>query len=37
MELKYIHFIVYAVVYTLYGSVVSGVGPIIIFFSKITG
>lgn len=37
MELKHIHFIVYAMVYTLYGSVVTGVGPIIIYISQITG
>jgi len=37
MELKHIHFIVYAIVFILYGSVVTGVGPIIIFFSELTG
>lgn len=37
MELKYIHFIVYAIVFTLYGAVVTGVGPIVIYFSEVTG
>ena len=36
MELKYIHFIVYAIVFTLYGAVVTAVGPIVIYFAEIT-
>jgi hypothetical protein len=37
MQLKHLYFSVYAVVFILYGSVVTGVGPIILFFSEITG
>lgn len=36
IELKYIHFAVYALVFTIYGSIVTAVGPIIIYFSKVT-
>jgi len=37
MQLKHIHFSVYAVLYILYSSVVTGVGPIILYFSRVTG
>jgi hypothetical protein len=37
MELKYIHFCVYALVFMLYGAVVTGVGPLVIYFSDVTG
>ena len=37
MELKHIHFIVFTFVYVFYGAVVTGVGPIILFFSEVTG
>jgi hypothetical protein len=37
MELKYIYFSIYAIIFTLYGATVTGVGPIVIFFSEITG
>ena len=32
MELKYIHFIVYSIVYTLIGAVFTALGPIVIYF-----
>ncbi len=37
MELKHIHFAVYALVFTLYGAVVTGVVPIVIYFREATG
>ena len=37
MQLKHVHFSVYAVLYILYSSVVTGVGPIILYFSRVTG
>lgn len=37
MEIKHIHFIVYSIIFTFYGSIVTAIGPIIIFYSKVTG
>lgn len=37
VELKYIHFATYALVFTIYGCAVTAVGPIIIYFSRVTG
>jgi hypothetical protein len=37
VELRYIHFSTYALVFTLYGCVVTAVGPIILYFSEVTG
>jgi hypothetical protein len=37
VDLKYLHFAAYALIFTLYGCVVTAVGPIIIYYGKVTG
>jgi hypothetical protein len=36
VEIKYIHFATYALVFTLYGCIVTAIGPVIIYYSEVT-
>lgn len=37
IEHKYLYFISYACIYVVYGALVTAVGPVIPFFTKVTG